>query len=145
MAASMPAISVRQPWAHAIAHLGKDVENRGWSTAWRGSIAIAACAYRPDADFAHAVETVKDLTDEDLPGKKIAYGAVVAIADLTGMHHADRCRGRCSPWAQPDQFHWGLIDVRALAEPVPCKGRQRLWRLPADVERAITDQFARAE
>src|ERR1017187_9047245 len=35
-------LSIRQPWAHAILHLGKDVENRSWSTPYRGSILIHA-------------------------------------------------------------------------------------------------------
>jgi hypothetical protein len=36
------AISIRQPWAHAILHLGKDVENRPMSRNYRGRILIQA-------------------------------------------------------------------------------------------------------
>lgn len=36
------AISIRQPWAWAIVHAGKDVENRDWSTRYRGPVAIHA-------------------------------------------------------------------------------------------------------
>ncbi len=36
------AISIRQPWAHAIVHMGKRVENRTWSTRYRGPIYIHA-------------------------------------------------------------------------------------------------------
>jgi hypothetical protein len=36
------AISIRQPWAHGILHLGKDVENRPMRTDYRGRILIQA-------------------------------------------------------------------------------------------------------
>jgi hypothetical protein len=36
------AISIRQPWAYAILHLGKDVENRPMRTHYRGRIFIQA-------------------------------------------------------------------------------------------------------
>ena len=33
----------------------------------------------------------------------------------------------------PGRWGWVLHDVRPLAVPVPCKGRQGVWMLPADV------------
>ena len=36
-----------------------------------------------------------------------------------------------------------LTDVIALPEPVPCRGAQGLWTLPADVESAVLAQIAR--
>ena len=38
----MKVLSVRQPWAWAIIHGGKDVENRNWDTKFRGRLAIHA-------------------------------------------------------------------------------------------------------
>jgi len=38
------ALTVRQPWAHMIAHCGKTVENRGRQTRYRGQVAIHAGA-----------------------------------------------------------------------------------------------------
>lgn len=39
----MKALSFRQPWAHAVLHLGKRIENRQWSgCAYRGPILIHA-------------------------------------------------------------------------------------------------------
>ena len=45
------AISVRQPWAWAIVHGGKDIENRDWKASnpglrFRGAVAIHASAAR---------------------------------------------------------------------------------------------------
>ncbi|WP_155960585.1 ASCH domain-containing protein [Fischerella sp. PCC 9605] len=36
----MKAISLKAPWAWAIFHAGKDVENRSWKTEYRGSLLI---------------------------------------------------------------------------------------------------------
>jgi hypothetical protein len=36
------ALSIRQPWAWAILHAGKDVENRDWPTNLRGGFSIHA-------------------------------------------------------------------------------------------------------
>lgn len=52
----MKAISIRQPWADAIIWHGKDVENRSWSTQFRGPVLIHASkawgrAERDDMDF----------------------------------------------------------------------------------------------
>lgn len=43
--------------------------------------------------------------------------------------------GYCSPWAESDDvYHWTLTDPQPLPEPIPMKGRQRLWTVPDDVE-----------
>ncbi|MVA47253.1 ASCH domain-containing protein [Agrobacterium vitis] len=34
------ALSIRQPWAHCIMSLGKDIENRDWFTKYRGRICV---------------------------------------------------------------------------------------------------------
>lgn len=36
------ALSIRQPWAWAIVHAGKDIENRDWPTRFRGPVCIHA-------------------------------------------------------------------------------------------------------
>lgn len=36
----MKALSIKQPWAWAIIHSGKDIENRSWKTNFRGRIYI---------------------------------------------------------------------------------------------------------
>jgi hypothetical protein len=83
---------------------------------------------------------------------KLALGAVVATAVIVGCHHQsdDACEGDprtagylCSIWPWLGQFHWVLDDVRLLAEQVPCRGAQRLWRLPEDVKAAVLAQAGR--
>lgn len=43
----MKILSIRQPWAWAIIHAGKDVENRSWTTKVRGRVLIHAGIYAP--------------------------------------------------------------------------------------------------
>ena len=38
----MKALSIRQPWAWAIIHAGKDIENRSWPTRFRGRFMVHA-------------------------------------------------------------------------------------------------------
>jgi hypothetical protein len=69
-------------------------------------------------------------------------GVLLGSVTVTACHHADDCDDGwscsggagswCSPWAEPDCWHWTLADPQPLAEPIPMRGRQRLWRLPED-------------
>jgi hypothetical protein len=59
------ALSVRQPWAYAIIHLGKDIENRAWRNpnpglAFRGRVAIHASTGMTRAEY----EEARDFIDE---------------------------------------------------------------------------------
>ena len=113
-------------WIHA----GKEFD---WSALDPGSL-VTRGSYRLDSD---------------------ARGVLLGHVTVTGCHHADDCYDRdpcptlgctfddheserwCSPWAQPDCWHWELADPVLLDEPIPMRGRQRLWRLPEDIERQV--------
>jgi hypothetical protein len=41
----MKALSIKQPWVHAILHEGKDIENRSWQRSFRGWLALHASAH----------------------------------------------------------------------------------------------------
>lgn len=127
---TMHAITVKQPWAAAIAALGKDVENRSWTTNYRGRLAIHA-GKSWDHTGHRAAET---LAGQHLPpaagGPAWASGALIAVVDLVDVDH---CDGRCSPWAIPDSYHWQLANVRALTTPLPCRGALKLWPVPAEL------------
>lgn len=67
------ALSVRQPWAWAILHAGKDVENRSWATGYRGELLIHAGKTIED----DAVDIVAGLADREVPGRELWTGGVV--------------------------------------------------------------------
>ena len=52
------AISIRQPWAWAIVHAGKDIENRNWPTRYRGPVCIHAAKGMGKAEYADAAQFI---------------------------------------------------------------------------------------
>lgn len=142
---NLPAITVHQPWAGAIAHGGKPVENRTWPIYYRGWIAIHASATRsPRWLLDQTIPRVAALSGQPIETVRSwieTRGMVVAVARLTSVCAESRYSAsllcECGPWAMPRERHWHLADVRPLAEPIPTKGRQRLWRLDDDVDARV--------
>jgi len=126
----MKALTVRQPWAWAIAHGGKNVENRTWYTAYRGPFAIHA-ALKDDVD-GHRDHRIlramgEAIEDADEDRFDYIYGALIAAVELVDVH-SDLARScDCGPWADPYAWHWVLADAWPLPEPIPATGRQGLW------------------
>jgi hypothetical protein len=144
-------ITVRPPWSWAICH-GKNVENRTWQHAHRGTLAIhAGKGWDEDGEDSLLVQQAWrdagiDIYKLDSMYREIARGAVVAVADLVDICGAQMrsfipgdCR--CGPWAACGQYHWHLSNVRPLTEPVPCRGALGLWTLPDEVEAAVVAQL----
>jgi len=126
------ALSVRQPWAWAIARGHKGVENRSWTTAHRGHLLIHA-SMRIDLD-ACASPLIRDAgwhPDDPVA----AIGAIVAAVELTGVCAATvgapDAGCDCGTWAEPGTYHWRLVAPRVLERPVLALGRLGLWE-PAD-------------
>lgn len=116
----MKALTVKQPWAWAIIHGGKDVENRSRKTNYRGKLCIhAGLGYSPEAEGEEVMQTawrgeaqVAVERDNMGPLRKqdlfLEYGHVIGTIDVVGCHHADDCIGidaGCSKWAQPYAYH----------------------------------------
>lgn len=112
-------LTVRQPWAWAIIHAGKDVENRSQPTKHRGELYIHAGLVLER----QSVEIVERLSGLQVPDG-VVRGAIIGKIRLV-----DVVRDSRSPWAEPDQFHWVLADPQPM-EPIPAKGRLGLWNLP---------------
>jgi hypothetical protein len=109
------ALTVRQPWATLIIAGLKDVENRSWTTSYRGRLAIHAGGTLDKEGLDEYADLVESLGE--LP-RGAMIGAVV-LADVT--------QGSKSPFAMAGQYHWLLRDPKAFAEPVPMAGRPGLW------------------
>lgn len=126
------ALTIKQPWAWAIAAGHKDIENRSWGTDYRGPLAIHA-GKEWDTESIPIVQSVLEDLGVIKPGERVgdrhllATGAVVAVVDLADVCTDLRCR--CSVWARLGQKHWRMRDHRALEVPVPASGRQGLWEI----------------
>lgn len=138
----MRAISLWQPWATGIAVGNKKVETRHWSTPYRGEIAIHA-AKRFDRDQREFASVEHSLGR--LPAR-LPFGAIVAVARVVGVLRTENIKASVSAIErlygnfEPGRFGWLLEDVRPLAEPVGCAGRQGFWTLPDDVLAAVRAQ-----
>jgi len=162
----MRAITVRQPWAWAIIHGGKDVENRTRNIAgkYRGPVAIHA-GLRHDLEYdkqliaaavgrwARANPQVSHLDFPDDPpnARPLWYGhlgRVIGVADLVDVHWADPFEGchrpdsswECSAWADTGCYHLALRNRRPLPRPIPWRGRLGLWTVPDELEALIWEQ-----
>ena len=110
------ALSIRQPWAHAIIGLGKNIENRNWPTKHRGRICIhAAKGMTKDEledfnDFAGRIaEGFQGLQREDMD-----FGAIVGTAEID-----DCVRCHSSPWFF-GKFGFVLSNMQPIP-PVPVR------------------------
>lgn len=133
------ALTLRNPWAHAVAHHGKTVENRTWMP-----------PESVDTLLIHAGKGRDPVGRIDLDARGLDYtdaatSAIVAVADLAFACNTSRfgeIACACGPWALRRYCHWTLINVRTLSTPVPATGRQGLWRPTADVLAAVREQLA---
>lgn len=152
----MRVLTVRQPWAWAIMHGGKDVENRSRNIAgsYRGPVAIHAAqadaANAPDALWlAAAVDHQTTVLRE--PGKSHARwqprGVIIGVVDLVEVHEwidDSQCSGfegadgeaTCSTWGMANHHHLVLANPRSFA-PIPAKGRLGLWKPSDDLAERI--------
>lgn len=150
----MRALTLIQPWATCISHGSKRIENRGWrpSFVMLGQKLAIHAGTKLDLYAVEAIRKNASLIVDMPEPDAMVRSAVVAVATLAGW-------GRLSPpgsywtpswglhprqsdllWYAVGECGWVLDDVVALPEPVPCRGRQGLWPLPADVEAAVRAQ-----
>lgn len=137
----MRIITVQHPMAHAITHLGKDVENRtrNIAGAYRGPVAVHAGqrVFDPSGDQAKRIEKITGNRPLlMMPGH---YGAIVGVVDLIDVHDGSKiCAPRgsrgmnCSKWADHGAMHLVLANPRPLAEPIPYTGALGLRELDAE-------------
>jgi ASCH domain len=114
---SEPVLTVRQPWAELIVSGIKDVENRSWSTSYRGRLWIHASVSRVDREpeYVRVIE-------------RAPRGAIVGHVDLV-----DVVTDAPSKWAAPGKCHWLLANPLRLEEPVSAVGRLGLWSVPPEL------------
>jgi hypothetical protein len=134
-------LTVRQPWAWAILHAGKNIENRSWApkAVLPFQIAVHAGAHCTASEYDAALDSIwRDGGPEIYTPLRedLVLGCVVGVVDVIGVER----RNPGSPWWM-GPIGWRLANPRPLVEPVPCRGARGLWDLPADVERDVIEQL----
>ncbi|NER33028.1 MAG: hypothetical protein F6J93_02940 [Oscillatoria sp. SIO1A7] len=112
-------LTLRRPWAFAIAQLGKNVENRTWPTKYRGPLLIHAGA-ASDNDAEKWIKKNFGIDLRDLPQPR---SQIIAVANLV-----DCVLDSDSPWAFPGQWHWILENIcPCVDDSIGAKGKQGIW------------------
>ncbi len=120
----MKAISVKQPWAWAIAYKQKTIETRTWWTNYRGPLLIAS-SLKPDRTLLDwfIKETGQHIENQMEYGKAIA---VAELVDCRPMTEKDQDAALCDIY--PKAFSWVLENVRTI-NPFPVKGQLGLYEV----------------
>lgn len=154
----MKALTVQQPWAWAIMHGGKSIENRTQLWSYRGSLAIHAGLRWSDRGARdprvnRAIADRLSQTDKITENAIRIAGAILGTVELVDVHHDAGC---CKPWGEHGEVettrsrsnrerygtrdvshrtitHLVLKDPRPLAVPIGCTGALGLWAPPSDV------------
>ena len=145
----MKALSIRQPWTHMILHHGKRIENRTWSTSFRGEFFLHASKGMTRAEYEGALEVLDDVNGlqpvDVIPTKSLQRGGIIGVARLVGVvpprkaYCPDGIQAHYQPgldwrWHMSEQFGFVLADVRATPF-VPCAGALGFFEVPASAER----------
>lgn len=136
----MRALTVRQPWAWALVFGPKRVENRSWSTTYRGELVIHAGKVidgvgNLDERILAAIETYYGGHARGQRAGAMTTGAALAVTHLTDVHM--EVGGCCAPWGDLGAFHWVTNDPQPFGTPIPMLGRLSLWEILDDVPRGV--------
>lgn len=147
----MKALSIQQPWAYLITNAHKDIENRDWTTMYRGIILIHAGKKLDPACFdgselhAPAIYQMGGGLHirERMPLTKDGYetGGIVGYATLQKVVTSSD-----SPWFRGK---YGFVLTQRHTVPfIPLRGQLGLFDVPAEIEahiNAIRDARAMEE
>ena len=134
----MKAVTIRQPFAWAIAAGFKDIENRRWAPRVEPTelVAIHAAVAAPDADDVTRVQ--KRIGHRARVPEAYDCGAIVAVARVAKVVTSSRSAWFSGP------LGWVLEDVTPVRKPIDCKGQLGLWNLPSSVEARLKRQLRSA-
>jgi hypothetical protein len=132
------ALSIRQPWAWAIINAGKDIENRDWSTRFRGPVCIHAAKGMTEREWEGAMSFIDDAFPRPLASQlgrrrsargsdEARRGGIIGVADIVDCVDAS-----ASPWFF-GRFGFVLTNVRAV-EFVPVKGALGFFDWRANID-----------
>jgi hypothetical protein len=123
----LPTLTVKQPYADLIVRGIKTIENRSWTTSYRGRLGIHAAVSDSRDGWAKVQERGIDLDPED-----VERGALIGIVEL-----ADVVRDSRDEWALEGHAHWVLSEPQRLPAALPVTGRLSLWAFDLSAEALV--------
>jgi uncharacterized protein DUF4326 len=167
----MKGLTLMQPWDYAHVHLGKRVENRTWRIPRdRYALHTGQSRDMHGADFIEALTGQQIDWSKIVPSAIFAVCDIIQIVEIDpterpeqmsiqlrlDLRAADPDMQIIGPLRSghakivPEQRKWAFgpwahvyeeKTFRILPKPVPCKGHQGLWELPAPVWTAVFEQM----
>jgi hypothetical protein len=124
----MRAITVKQPWAYAIFHAGKNIENRKQNILAPTPLQLAIHVSKtPDLQpklprgFGY-IGHLREAYDPDL------RGMIIGVVTLKAV-----CDAHDSIWYQGGRRAYVLSNPRLLVTPLPARGFQSHWEVPSEI------------
>lgn len=149
----MKALTLWQPWAGAMALGVKEVETRGWRLDYRGPLCIHASMRKmTEEDWLCIPYSRRKNADPDVLRMLGLRGGILAVVDVYGCLRTEAINNTIVGGTitdderqlgdySPGRFGILTRNLRRLRHPVPCKGSQGLWTVPADVEQLVRVQL----
>ena len=138
----LPALSIRQPWAHAILYLGKNIENRNWKHPYRGRFYIHA-GLKHDEKWRRAknhkgriILGHEDHSTLTWRGAWSATGGIIGSVRLVKITEL----GWRNQWFT-GRYGYVLSDPKAYDHIIECKGRLGFF----DPPKHLAKELMRAE
>lgn len=155
----MDCLTLHPWWVPPIVAQAKPLENRNWHPPapeegylWLGLHAgLGGSCRKPDRNA--ELEFIRDIWPE-MPeacptGVVVGAMKIVDVVDKLDRWAADdEWWVDNGEWASPAalaRYAWIIGEVRPLPEPLPCKGREKLWTPPRDIELALERLVERAK
>lgn len=118
---TLPALTIQQPWCAAIMAGVKQIENRTWSTDYRGELAIHASARTPSSSYAAASRFCAARGYLVPLPHEVTMGAILGTVQIV-----DIVKESDDPWFI-GTYGWVLERPQSLRVPVPARGTLGLW------------------
>ena len=169
----MKALTLKHPWAFAVAWLGKDVENREWDDRLADLMGLPGLSGELIAIHGGAVprrgnnqgwrylcQSIADIhrrLDGELPEAGAAELARRAAGQPLNAEHfimpgivavavlSGSTRASRSVWASQGDLHLLLSDVVALPQPIEVRGAQGFWTVPEVIAEEVMAQVRAAQ
>jgi len=116
------ALSLKQPWAFLLVYGYKDIENRTWSTKFRGRVYIHASKTIDKPAFEWIAKNIPlDIIQKFMPGnlpdnRMFTTGAIIGEIDITDCVTSSDSQWFFGPYG------FKVANPVAYDKPIPCKG-----------------------
>ena len=143
----MRALTLHQPWAFLVARGEKLIENRSWKPPeWLMGQYFAIHAGKAWDDS--KLDFIRDNYEGLMPTKHyctvaesgMLIGIVQLVAVVSSQEEAERLSPGHGKWFF-GPYGWVLEDASRLNPVIECRGYQKLWNIPDDLQEKIDAQF----